>query len=373
MVDNFYNKEQKNDYIRYILEEIIANNNYVNDEYLTLIKNNARSQFNTISEAERLFDTDIADMDYDTLMLSLKSISSNNYHTSANVMSFFKKYINWCLSNGKSRNDINFLLGIQSKDITAEYKLRNSMFKNPEDLINFYDVVSQNLNDNDPMYMSIVGGLMSYMGISRADLSDVLKTDVDLNEYTIKYHDEVLEIPVIFRKYFDKYNNISFYLARYYRHENDKKKLDYHNYYDDNNNIIDNDVRYELSYDLRENYPYFLQPMVKQKNQEPSPKKCYGSLSTHLKKMKQIYKDITDINLYTTYNDIETSGLFYKVYQKEQSGELKKSDIIEYFSQHMLKKEMVKNNSYGERPSRRFGKAQYQNNKYQSWKKIFNL
>lgn len=106
-----YNPQQKEEYIHFLLN--LRTDNQSPDTILI----SQKSFFNRLGKVEQEFDIDVAEADYETVMMMLSLFCKGKSDSRINDIVRLRKYVDWCILHEKTTISDNKLDLIKPEDI----------------------------------------------------------------------------------------------------------------------------------------------------------------------------------------------------------------------------------------------------------------
>jgi len=282
--------------------------------------------FNKIGKAEEEFDIDIARADYEVLIIMLGLLCSGSAAYQRVFLSNLKKYIDWCIINGKTQNTENSLFNTTIENIDFSQSYSQSMVKDENHLIDYLDVVLKGVNEGNVDIFNRTCFLLMWNGFTMKEIVDLKTTQFDaINHYITTNGQKILISDACFESL-----NILLKTKGWYFTGGFSK------------------VRYvsKIESDFLVN------------NTSEKRKNINVYLMQNISKINKYYKQQMKQQIFLNCSNIIKSGIFYRMYQNELNNI--PIDLSEYVKRF---------NSKGSIGS-------YESNikiEYENWKKAFSL
>ena len=270
-----YNEERK---LKYLSES------FPEDGYL--YENN----FNTLNRVgdavESEFDKDISDLSYGELMLGMSLLKPISWNSAYSYIECIKKYIDWCISNGLTKNMTNLADGIRPDNILNKDTSYETLLKDPDDLDNIL------LKTVDPKGESVLNAYavllwMVYSGVDKNEAFNIKDDDFIYEDMSFMYHNKVISLPIQAKKWVIEYVNMDSYITQNGKASYYIKKAD-----------IDNFIKLT----------------------RPANKYTMKRLEYLTTVLSKEYNEITGDFRRISLNRIRKSGIFYRMFISEKNG-----------------------------------------------------
>lgn len=239
--------------------------------------------FNAFSEFEETWNADLCTKSKEELQPAVDSVVGLRARTQWSRLIVLKDYVKWCIEN-KIPNACDGMLKIQSASLD---KIKQQTLSNPLHLQRYLDCICDAENDEtvDNIYRCYYW--LAFGGVTEEDILNIKCSDVDLSNMVVRY--KTTEVP-IYREALPAFKNCVSLTQFAYKHPNYNKII-----YKDriSGNTLIRGIR-----------------------SLPTVKSIRVELSRRSK--EKIEKGITDLKM--SYLRVWISGLFYRMYEREQAG-----------------------------------------------------
>lgn len=173
-----YNEAQKNEYVEYYL-------NNSNSKDLEISKNLLLSTLNNSEAYENLYNKDIADMNYEELLLVLSRISGVSISKRETTIQNVRNYIDWAISNGYSSQSENIARLINVNELDNSQNIYSYIYS-PQDLVDRCDILFSPYDDNKCDIIVRCYLYLLFCGFTSKEVVELKNTDVDILNHTVK-------------------------------------------------------------------------------------------------------------------------------------------------------------------------------------------
>jgi integrase len=256
-----------------------------------------RRYFLRLAAKEEEYQQDICVMQRRELADTLKSLNIRREETRGHLLSLLRGYIDWARLNGVE-NVQKVIHLITPESIISDDSVKTSMIKSPEHLKEILDDGLDYTNyENRSKVVTLLFRLL-YQGIPLDEIRSLKKTDIDYNTGIIKISDEkTYQIDTELAALWKECASITYIEKRNGKADTAKSKT----------------VMEFIKYDLADN-DYLFRKIAGSKADSNEP--C--SLNTFRKMVAYAFAGNEAKTI--PARNINFSGLFYKLYQYEQSG-----------------------------------------------------
>lgn len=308
------------------------------DSVLKLVRN----MFLAIESFEAEFRKDVSKFNSDELNAAIPSISGVRNQSVAVILSYLRKYVQWCADNGEEVCEDIFQYEVDTSD-----KARQSFVKSPEHLLSILNFVFSSADDNTVEYIYRAYLWLAYIGLTENEAAHVMDYDVDLVHRFIRLGDD--ELPI----YQEAVHDIRFACEA-------KSFLDCKNY---QKRVIDRAYGHEI-----------LRTKVSKKTVEEALKTTFRQtvsrqLSNAVKRADDSADKPDPLSLSLSYNRVFLSGLFYTEYMYEISGS---QPAFHSAVDKVYGSKEYRHSEFNMRKRKRAMRLGYMKD-YESWKRAFDL
>lgn len=282
---------------------------YINHE--TINATGLRQYFERLSGIEELYGKDIADMSAEEARAALTSLNIRSITTRRHFISLVKAYIDWAIYNGKTRND-NKIATLKPEDIGSHYSVVTQMLKSPEQIEHILGTAFGSVyaeQENRQARDSLIFWLL-YAGMTINELELLKKTDINYAEKTVA---SPIEKDVV--------HSVDDNIVSLWR------KCCEITYIERVGTRWGKDI---IQAKLAEN-DYLLRIIAGTKD---NADRTFGvnQMSILITKIFRAYFEATGEYIVVTPSNIKLSGIFYRLYQYEKSGN---EVTVEIFSEYL--------------------------------------
>lgn len=280
-----YNEKQKYEFINSLAIEEITKKNYINF-------------FEKLGdEIESDFQKDFCDFNYGECVTALTIFSPPSIKSKSHDINVLKRYIYWCIENGRrsldSDNPLEIIDPLEINNINA---FRETMVSSPEHLKDICEKGFEKPLNNSIDLMTYGYIWLLYNGFNRDEALLIKRDDIDIDNKIIKYNGKTINLLETTCDILEKI-----------------KKTDF---------LEDSRGKYT---DLMK-HGNLIQGFVKDDfiSKEDDIVRNIRNFGTRITNMSEFYRNNTGKELRLSPTQIEKSGKFYRIYQKE----LKKDSIL---------------------------------------------
>lgn len=245
--------------------------------------NHCAAIFNTFSEFEEGWGADLCTKSEDELQLAVDAVVGLRARTQWSRLIVLKDYVKWCIEE-QVPNACDGMLKIQT---TSLDKIKQQTLSNPLHLQRYLDCIcdAEKEETTDNIYRCYYW--LAFGGVAEEDILNIKCSDVDLNNMVVRY--KTTEVP-IYREALPAFRNCVSLTQFAYKHPNYSKII-----YKDrvSGNTLVRGIR-----------------------SLPTVKSMRVELSRRSK--EKLEKGVTDLKM--SYLRVWISGLFYRMYEREQAG-----------------------------------------------------
>ncbi|MEG1869698.1 MAG: hypothetical protein RR205_02490 [Oscillospiraceae bacterium] len=313
-----YNQSVKEEYINYYMGTSQTRNADFQRKQL-------ENFFKRLGSAEKSFDVDIADADYETMIFILSQVGKGGARSDANAITTCKNYINWAIENNHTSNFENRIEGITVANIDKSAVYRTTMIKDEAELIEYLNICFNDVSNESLDIIFRIYAILVFSGVEATLIKHLPANCVDLSSKTICADGVTISLSDNACEYIRILNNIDSYVVS--RGENLSPRM-----------IPKANTGHllETSSSNRDNMnPYFRSALSKAANRYYKAKHIKKSLSA---------------------GSIYRSGIFYRAWLNESIGGT--VSIDEYFQFKSTVKNITRSKLLTE---------------YKHWKKAFDL
>jgi len=304
ITSNFYNKEQKQLY----LDSLPI---YDTENPKTVFISN----FNIISKYEHLFQKDISEMSLPQLLNVLSMTAPAGYTAKSIKLSFYKDYIDWCIKNGKTAKNVNLLDEVTAKDINSSLAIKSQRIKNKNHLNEILETVYK-MNDDEMQEQIKLICWLAFYGFNTDDIINLKKIDIDYDKKQIYKQSTEQKIDIA--------EDFVMELCRNCSNHTKITSINAHGYYD--KKLKDNNYVFRNTYNCEDEL--ITETFIRRR----------------FRKLNNDYAEFTGGTLSLSVDRINLSGIFYKIYLLEQTGEaITQNTMIEYFNIHYENESTMRN------------------------------
>ena len=317
----YYNAERKEKFLEQKKDIIVEKN-------LKIYKR----LFKVFGQDEKRYDMDLCDFSYDILMTVLPLRLSRGWNSKATQLSLLKEYAGWCYKEKLNKHNTFDILRIKSSDIDSSLRTRKQLIKDPQHLQSILDEVLKSERDEpsvDIMYR-IVCWLL-YYGFTEEEIMSMKQSNVDF-ENNIIYNDDRTK-SVVLDKNLRNLLECSISLDSVYRPAKSGA------------------IRLDLDKSDK-----IIRRIAMKNNNESS-----DIIKIRLSLMRRNYEKNVYENVSLSTKRLRLSGIFYRLYEKEISGDKLTDDDFYFNIREGLTKQSVKI------------KIKRNKQEYNDWKRAFNL
>lgn len=298
------------------------------------IKKNYENLFYTISEYELQLKKDFCEMSVPEVKMVISSIGMTATASIVTTITLLRDYNNWCIANGKT-NCENALLKIQAGDCDLSFFIKYKFLESPERL---EEILKLAFGEDETPYetQSKLIAWLLYFGMSVTEIRHLTISDIKkFEENSVDFFGGSPYTSLILNLMHQCFelNEVKTFNSWF-----NKERIDY---------LIQSE--------------YILRSKINKKSDTKGILSC-SVIITRIREINIQYSQLTGRMLALSVDRIANSGIFYKLYQTEQSGkEVSKKMICELFdlkykSEITIKNEVIKKVK-----------------DYQNWKKAFDL
>jgi hypothetical protein len=182
--NELYNAKQKLQYIN-TLPEAKVEKTY--DNMVNFFK-----RLNEVVESK--YNQDFSELDYDSVKTAISLLGGRNRQTIAWNMSKLKKYIDWCIINGRTSRTDNVMKYITSSEIDNTYTYTQSMIKDPDHLRRIMDTALPDVRLKHPNNITRLFIWLVYKGFTDKEAVEIKRNDVFMVNKTIVYNKKEMQI-----------------------------------------------------------------------------------------------------------------------------------------------------------------------------------
>jgi len=286
---DMFNPEQKQEYIDY---------EKTNQQSLT-------NYFKRVSDKEREYDKDIADMDIDELKSTFISLNIRSEAARSHFISLIRGYINWAILNNKTENN-SPINEITAKSIGTKYAVTSQMLKNPRQVIDILGIAMPsdkyqslpNRYDRDKLVFWLL-----YSGLELEEIQQLKKDEIDKENKTIIHAGR-------------KYGTYDLVISLW-------TKVSEMTYIEKTGTKSNSGI---INYDLVDS-DYLFRPIAgRDIYREPFFK--IGVFMAIIQKIFKAYLEEVEGGVKSSPSNIRISGIFYKLYLLESEGTEIASDLL---------------------------------------------
>lgn len=322
-MQDLYNDEQKMNFIDSLP-------NYPNER----IRKNYENLFRSISKYEVKLEKDFCDMNIPEVKMVVASIGFLSAASLYTNIAMLRDYNNWCVATGKTSSE-NTLLKLQNEDFDMSFSIRSKLLKSPEQLLEILKVA---YDDEETAYQkqSKLIALLLYFGFSVEEIRHLTTADIErFKNNSSKYSDngECVSMILELMQQCSELLEVKTKGGR-----NGGEKIDY---------LVDSE--------------YILRSKANARA-DPSGMLNYSVILDRLRDINIQYAENTGTALALSVDRLSKSGIFYKLYQREQTGE----KISVQLMQQIFGKQYQNNITVKNEASKKI-------KDFQNWKKAFEL
>lgn len=324
-----FNAKQKEEYIKYYIDRFGTGDIEGAEHQLT-------NFFNRLENIELDFEADFADMDYDSIIITLTLFCTGTVAYQRYTLSVLTGYVEWAIQHGRTPHAENYLHGITVEDIDLAETYKLSMIKDAEQLNEYIDIAFAPLESDTIDNLYRVCMWLLYDGVSQTDMFKIKISDLDLENKIINYSNKIIKL-----------NDFSIKDIRYY--------VDMKAYAAKRRSV--------MTYVSKANTNYLID------FSSPNRTNAVQYLRMRFSKFVNALREETGLQYKLTPMNVSHSGFYRKIYEHElETGTIDLTDIYNFYvTKQTRSKKNLDNPGYEKSVKKRFLLQ------YEIWKKAFDL